>query len=413
MGAAQPMTYNGASTPSEQVLSEEVQVIELGTGWFAEKPGGLERVFYGLLKYLGGFRIEARGLVVGSAEIQTLSGGQVYSFAPANAPLPVRWFRVRRALRDLLTEKSADLISAHFALYAFPVLDIIGKLPLVVHFHGSWALESEVEASSGFVSRLSARLKWLVEKLVYRRAARFIVLSQAFKTVLHETYGVPKERIDVIPGGIDTAAYDTGLSVREARAALEWPAERRILLTVRRLVKRQGLENLLTAVAELRTRHPDVLLFIGGTGPLTEALTAQIEMLGLAEHVKLLGFIPDDKLALTYAAADLSVVPTVAHEGFGLITVESLAAGTPVLVTPVGGLPEVVAGLAPELILGGSEVPDLVSGLDGALSGTMTLPSREECQQYARVGFDYRTVAERTAAVYREVQKAAHRKRPR
>ena len=90
-------------------------------------------------------------------------------------------------------------------------------------------------------------------------------------------------------------------------------------------------------------------------------------------------------------------MPTVAHEGFGLITVESLAAGTPVLVTPVGGLPEVVAGLSPDLILRGSEVPDLVAGLDGALSGTLTLPSREACQQYAQEGFDYRTVAERTS----------------
>ena len=397
------MTQKHTRTSAQAAVNEDLQVIELGTGWFAEKPGGLERVFYGLLRYLGEFGVGARGLVVGSAEVTALSGGRARGFAPADAPLPMRWFRVRRALRELLAERPADLISAHFALYALPVLDIIGRSPLVVHFHGSWALESAVEASPRLSSRLSVALKKSVERLVYRRAARFIVLSQAFKTVLEQTYGVPEGRIEIIPGGIDTAAYDTGLSVAEARAALEWPAERRILLTVRRLVKRQGLENLLTAVAELRGRHPEVLLLIGGTGPLSGALAAQISTLGLSEHVKLLGFIPDDKLALTYAAADLSVVPTVAHEGFGLITVESLAAGTPVLVTPVGGLPEVVAGLSSELILGGSEVPDLVTGLDGALSGTLTLPSREACQQYAQAGFDYRTVAERTAAVYRAV----------
>ena len=236
----------------------------------------------------------------------------------------------------------------------------------------------------------------------------FIVLSQAFKTVLHETYGVPEERISVIPVEL-TRQLTTPASVwRRLGPRSSGPQSAGFLLTVRRLVKRQGLENLLTAVAELRSRHPDMLLFIGGTGPLSGALAAQIETLGLSEHVKLLGFIPDDKLALTYAAADVSVVPTVAHEGFGLITVESLAAGTPVLVTPVGGLPEVVAGLAPELILRGSEVRDLVAGLDGALSGTLTLPSREACQRYAQAGFDYRTVAERTAAVYREVL-GAHR----
>ena len=381
----------------------ELQVIELGTGWFAEKPGGLERVFYGLLTHLGAFGVRAYGFVVGSAAVEGISGGQVSGFAPIGAPLPLRWFRLRRALRAQLEETPADLISAHFALYAFPVLDIIRNVPLVVHFHGSWALESEVEASPGFVSRLSVRLKWTLEKLVYRRAARFIVLSQAFKTVLHETYGVPKTKIEIIPGGVDTAAYTTGLGVKEARAALGWPQKRKIIVVVRRLVKRQGLETLIAAIAELRAEHPDVLLYIAGTGPLQAALAAQIKTLDLSEYVQLLGFVPDEKLALTYAAADFSVVPTASHEGFGLITVESLAAGTPVLVTPVGGLPEVVTELSPELILRGSDRQSLISGIGDALSGTLRLPSREACRRYAQEGFDYRTVALRTSEVYRQV----------
>ena len=383
--------------------AREIQVIELGTGWFAEKPGGLERVFYGLITQLAAFGVRARGLVVGSAAVKTLSGGRVQGFAAAAAPLPVRWLRLRRALRELLGQKPADLISAHFALYAFPVLDIIRRVPLVVHFHGSWALESQVEASPGLASRLSVRLKEGLERLVYRRAARFIVLSRAFKTVLHESYGVPEDKIEIIPGGIDTAAYHTGLSVPEARAALEWPEKRKIILSVRRLVKRQGLETLIAATAELRAEHPDVLLLIAGTGPLKETLESQIKTSGLGEHVRLLGFVPDDKLALTYAAADFSVVPTAAHEGFGLITVESLAAGTPVLVTPVGGLPEVVSGLSQNLILAGSDRRSLVLGVGNVLSATLELPSREACQRYARAGFDYRTVAARTSEVYQRV----------
>jgi glycosyltransferase involved in cell wall biosynthesis len=101
----------------------------------------------------------------------------------------------------------------------------------------------------------------------------------------------------------------------------------------------------------VRRIHPEVLLLIAGKGPLHDALSARIEDLGLQRHVRLLGYVPDADLALAYRAADLSVVPTVALEGFGLITVESLAAGTPVLVTPVGGLPETVQALAPNLIL--------------------------------------------------------------
>ncbi len=157
---------------------------------------------------------------------------------------------------------------------------------------------------------------------------------------------------------------------------------------------------MIDAVAQLREQYPNILLFIAGQGALKPELERQIQILGLAENVRLLGFIPDDQLALTYRAATFSVVPTVAHEGFGLITVESMAAGTPVLVTPVGGLPEVVGGLSPGLILPGSGVPSLVSGIGAVLSGAHVLPSGEACQKYVEEHFDYSIMAQRTRSVY-------------
>ena len=81
------------------------------------------------------------------------------------------------------------------------------------------------------------------------------------------------------------------------------------------------------------------------------------------------------QLPLAYRAADLTVVPTVALEGFGLIAVESLAAGTPVLVTPVGGLPEVVAALSPALVLaatGSAPLADAVIRADQSLLSKLT-----------------------------------------
>ncbi len=375
---------------------DTIKVTEIGTGWFAENPGGLERVFYGLFEHFADVAVQARGLVAGSAAVAELSGGAVYSFAPPGAPLLTRWAGLRRTLRKTLREQRPDLIATHFALYTFPVLDLVRSYPLVIHFHGSWALESGVETTS----RFGVAVKKYVETVVYRRATRFIVLSQAFKTVLRETYGVPDARIDVVPGGVDTRSYDTGLSMAEARAALGWPLERPILLAVRRLVKRQGLENLIAAVAELRHQHPDVLLFIAGQGPLKSVLEAQIQALGVGEHVRLLGFVPDDNLPLSYRAANLSVVPTAAHEGFGLITIESLAAGTPVMVTPVGGLPEALREFSPDLILPDSSAESLIFGIASVLTGTQELPTSRACQAYARDYFDYRTVAERTRQVY-------------
>jgi len=84
-------------------------------------------------------------------------------------------------------------------------------------------------------------------------------------------------------------------------------------------------------------RFPNAILLIGGKGPLRGELEERIADYGLSNKVRLLGFIPDHELVSYYQAADLFVVPSQALEGFGLITVEALASGLPVMATPVGG----------------------------------------------------------------------------
>ena len=229
------------------------------------------------------------------------------------------------------------------------------------------------------------------------------MLSQAFHNVLSQDYGVPEDLIRIVPGGADIERFDLAASREEARRQLGWPADRPILLAVRRLARRMGLENLIGAIDQVRREVPDVLLFIAGKGPLAETLQAQIDEQGLRDHVKLLGYLPDDDLPLAYRAAGLSVVPTVAFEGFGLITVESLAAGTPVLVTPVGGLPEVVRDLAPELVFDQSDKEAIADRLTGVLRGNVELPDASACRCYAAKRFDWRTIAAQTRDVYEEV----------
>jgi glycosyltransferase involved in cell wall biosynthesis len=124
--------------------------------------------------------------------------------------------------------------------------------------------------------------------------------------------------------------------------------------------------------------------------------------LGLEYNVRLQGFVPDEQLPLAYRAADFSIVPTVALEGFGLAAVESLAAGTPVLVTPVGGLPEAVAGLSGDLVLEDSGAAALARGIVAALRGDRRLPDEEACRRYARENFDLPVISGQVARVYRE-----------
>jgi glycosyltransferase involved in cell wall biosynthesis len=269
----------------------------------------------------------------------------------------------------------------------------------VVHFHGPWGQESRVEGDSSLV----ARAKTWLENYVYRHGTAFIVLSTAFRDVLVRKFDVDPERIHIVPGGVHADTFDTGRSRREARRRLGWPTDRPIILSVRRLARRMGLENLIDAIQIVRREHSDVLLHIAGSGPIEEELRARIAEQGLTDHVTLLGFVPENDLPLAYRAADVSIVPTVALEGFGLITIESLAAGTPVLVTPRGGLPEVVADLDSDLILSGDTAPVLADGLTQSLGGALSLPSSDECQRYVHERFDWPVIARRTRQVYESV----------
>jgi glycosyltransferase involved in cell wall biosynthesis len=163
-----------------------------------------------------------------------------------------------------------------------------------------------------------------------------------------------------------------------------------------------GLENLIDATRDLVAEIPDLLVHIAGAGPLKSELEKRIHEHNLANNVRLLGRIEDDVLPLCFRAADVSIVPTVALEGFGMITLESLAAGTPVVVTPVGGLPEVVRPLADELVLDGLEVEDIVIGLREILLGRRRIPSEAECRKYVEQNFGWPVIAKRIRELYAE-----------
>jgi glycosyltransferase involved in cell wall biosynthesis len=244
-----------------------------------------------------------------------------------------------------------------------------------------------------------------VEQRVYRRAVRCIVLSQAFKEILHRDYGIPNDIIRIVPGGTDCPPA-LSLTKAQARAQLGWPENKFIVVAVRRLTPRMGLENLIEAAAHLREKRPQVQWKIAGEGTLRPTLEQRIDQHQLNDTVQLLGFVPDNQLPLVYAAADISLVPTLKLEGFGLIVVESLAAGTPVLGTPIGGIPEILQPLSPDLVLSGCEVNDLINGIEEVLSGKRTLPSSETCRSYVENHYSWPQCAKSIRQVYEEALSA-------
>ena len=110
----------------------------------------------------------------------------------------------------------------------------------------------------------------------------------------------------------------------------------------------------------------------------------------LQDTVKFLGFVPDEQLPVAYQAADMTIVPSQALEGFGLIVLESLASGTPVTCTPVGGMPEILQGFSPDLIMRDTSVAAIAEKIEDVLTGRVEVPTAQACRDYAVENYDWK-----------------------
>lgn len=241
---------------------------------------------------------------------------------------------------------------------------------------GAWVYMCLSLAHEEYLSRTApasvSRLRYLAnvamrrwcERMVMQRCARVVVLSEFMKQRVQAVHGIAGDRIRVISGAVDIERFMPAGDPADVRRQLGLPVDRTILVTVRNLVPRMGLEQFVRAVAMMvRDEIPGILAIIGGEGPLREELQRLIQRLQIKDHVRMPGFIPEDDLQKYYQAADLVVMPTCELEGFGLVTIEALACGTPVLGTPVGATPEILRGIDPSLLIGGTHAEAMAESL--------------------------------------------------
>ncbi len=156
---------------------------------------------------------------------------------------------------------------------------------------------------------------------------------------LAEKDGFPRERMEVIDNGIDPERYDDPRDRREVRAALGFDPARRIITCIARFHPVKDHGSLLTAFAEVARVHADVDLVLAGDGELRQKLEAQAAAAGIADRVKFLGVRRDVPQILR--AADIFALTSVS-EAASLTLLEAMAAARPVVVTAVGGNPELV-----------------------------------------------------------------------
>jgi glycosyltransferase involved in cell wall biosynthesis len=301
------------------------------------------------------------------------------------------WPQRLRAFARIIRRSDAEIVDVHFAAHASWAL-LSGALrgrPLVVHFQGPWALES---ATSGD-GALSVRIKLAVERYVLRRADAVVTLSNAFRLIAIERYGVSPHRIEVVAPGVTCNELVDRSTLRDL---LGVAPETHLIVAVRRLVARTGVGEALELFAEIR-RDKEQLVIVGD-GPLRQQLERRVVELQLDDSVFFTGRVDDEALAQWYRAADVTLVPSVAHEGFGLVVYESLSFGTPVVASNIDGLTDAARGCEAVQLIELTKTA-LRSALDGASEPGLRSIAREFAETKAWTG-----VADTQRRLYRRIR---------
>jgi glycosyltransferase involved in cell wall biosynthesis len=180
----------------------------------------------------------------------------------------------------------------------------------------------------------------LLDRAIYRRYAQIVAVSDEVGQALWRWLPGLEEKIQVVSNAVDPAQFDIPDSeIRELRQTLNINPNDKIVLFVGRLKPVKGVDILLEALANLPPAEMPARVLVVGDGPLKETLKKQAVDLGLEKRVTFLGLRADIPLLLKLA--DLIVLPS-RWEGLPMILLEAMAAQTPVLATPVGGIPEVI-----------------------------------------------------------------------
>lgn len=385
--------------------NDGLNIMATGLSWPSVQPGGLNTYFKSVCEQLSS-RNRVHALICTPDRPDTPENLTLHS---AGDPKETIWKRkdaFQRRAAELMGEGTGrvDVLYSHFAPYGVgPALEAKKRgIPVVMTFHGPWNEEMKIEGA-GLKHRVKTTIARSIERKAYRLADKFIVLSETFRDILHREHNVPLHKIRIVPGAANIERFVPAANRLAVRRTLGLPEGATTVLTVRRLVNRMGLLQLLEAWRQVSERFPNAILLIGGKGPLRGELETRIADYGLSNKVKLLGYIPDHELAGYYQAADLFVVPSQALEGFGLITTEALSSGLPVMATPIGGNREILEKFRPELLFKGTTSADMAEGMIHMLGNRKLLPSREECRQHVLERYTWEKVADEVESVFRQM----------
>ena len=303
--------------------------------WFYPHLGGVESHVQSLSRELAARGHEVTVVTTrhdtSSPRRETMDGFEIVRVKPRLVAMrtPIAP-RIRSALRGI----PADVIHAHLppplsAHYAADVAEPRG-VPLVVPHHCDVDLPSLIGALVETLYRRSLGPSTL------RRAAKVIVTTRTYAATSRYVW---RHSPVVIPNAVDAERFTPDVDGRSVRARLRIPADRPVALLVGRIVPHKGVEHFIEAARYL----PGVQLLVAGEGASLESMERLAAALNVEDRVRFLGRVAQEDLPRVYAACDVFVLPSVSRlEAFGIVALEAMATGKPVVVTDIPGVREVI-----------------------------------------------------------------------
>jgi glycogen synthase len=288
-----------------------------------------------------------------------------------------------------------DVIHAHDWLVTHTAVTLKEHLdlPLVATIHAT-----EAGRHQGWLPEEMNRTIHSVEWWLGAEADRLIVCSEYMRWEVTRLFGVPAERLQVVPNGVEPdrfqAAPDAVASVRRMLAG-DGP----LLTFAGRLVYEKGVQDLIASLPILRRKHPKLRVVIAGDGPYRAELEAEIDRHDVRALVNLPGFL-NEQLPAVMAASDCFAVPSI-YEPFGMVALEGAAAGAPLAVASTGGLAEIVKPGETGMTFPAKDPGALAHAVDSLLTdGELARSMAVRARRLVHEAYNWRSIARRTVAVY-------------
>jgi glycogen(starch) synthase len=370
--------------------------------------GGIARHCEGLAKALVQQNHEVHLFTLdfpGSPNYEEMDGVKVYrASTELGHPNFLTWvllfnhFLTKR-MADVVHSVDFDVMHVHDWLAAFSGISFKHylKKPMVLTVHST-----EVGRAQGLHSPDSFSINGIEWWAMYE-ADRVIVCSQSMKNEICGHFNLPLDKVDVIPNAIDATKYQTSVDRGSVRQRYGVGYGEKLILCVGRLVPQKGIEYFIRAIPSIAKRYPEAKFIIVGEGWSRDILEAETRASGQNRKIQFTGFASDQEVINLMTSADVLVVPSV-YEPFGIVALEGMATGVPVVASQVGGLSEVIEHDRTGLFVFPRSPESIAWGIDRVLSDPDHAKwLTENAKEKLHKAYSWEAVAMKTVEVYRKV----------